>query len=366
MERLKAYVKMLNIDWVFSVIAGVLAGLVLKGYLENLLYGVMLSFSPVVPDIFLPRFYPDLICAAAGGFLGFAIYSVYNKKSSRTLKKAVIVTIIAIAAFNVMFFLHSSYLNHQLSKEIESLDSKNKFIPTEIRIHSESEDSLMVGNEYRSTGLNRSLLIKESSPYMNTIYEEIQKLRSQKINEPYSDSEYTVWINYSNNKRYTGRLVWVEKNFAHERRVGIHNVKYNSEPLLSKLSETMKEFRDLDESKREYFSAQWYDANYGEEDSDFIDVSNAGLLFDAMLSPQNYDPTEEEKEFYGGFFNKQTITPKDGDLIALFYTIDTQEYEYIDVLLYDRTKKLLIFKDKDSNMQYVEQNLDELFQTVLF
>ena len=248
MERLKAYVKMLNIDWIFAVIAGVLAGLVLKGRLENLLYRVMLSFSPVVPDIFLPGFYPDLICAAAGGLLGFAIYSVYNKKSIRTLKKTVITTVIAIAVLNVMFFLHSSYLYHQLSKPIESLDGKNKFLPTEIHIF--SNDSLMVGNEYGSSGQSRSLLLKESSSYMNTIYEEVQNLRSQKINEPYSDLEYRVWVDYLNNKRYTGRLVWVEKDFAHERRVGIHTVKYNSESLLSKLSGTMKEFRDFDKSKR--------------------------------------------------------------------------------------------------------------------
>ncbi len=357
MERLKAYVKMLNIDWIFAVIAGVLAGLVLKGRLENLLYRVMLSFSPVVPDIFLPGFYPDLICAAAGGLLGFAIYSVYNKKSIRTLKKTVITTVIAIAVLNVMFFLHSSYLYHQLSKPIESLDGKNKFLPTEIHIF--SNDSLMVGNEYGSSGQSRSLLLKESSSYMNTIYEEVQNLRSQKINEPYSDLEYRVWVDYLNNKRYTGRLVWVEKDFAHERRVGIHTVKYNSESLLSKLSGTMKEFRDFDKSKRKYFSAQWYDVNYVGEDSNFRDVSNAGLLFDAMLFPQNYNPTEEEREFYHKFFNKHPITPQDGDLIALFYTIDTEEYEYMDVLLYDRTKKLLIFKDKDNNMKYVEHNLDE-------
>lgn len=356
---MKIYIKRMNKDWIFAVITGILAGLVLKGRLEYLVYRIMLSFSPVVPDIFMPGFYPDLICGAAGGFFGFVIYTVYNKKSFLVIKKAMIIFIIAISVFNAMFFVHVSYINYQLSRSVESLDSKNKFLP--VKVHISSKDSLMVGSEYQSGGKDRSLLLKENSPYIKKVYEDIQNLVSKKIRAPYSDTDYCMWINYGNNKKYTSRVIWVGKDFAHERRIGIHDVKYDSEHVYGKVSEIMEECRDFDKSKLEYFSAEWYDVKQVGEGSKFRDVYDAELLFYAMLTSQNYNPNEDEKEFYDKFFNKHPITPQDGDLIALFYSIDTEQYEYIDVLLYDRTKKLLVFKDKDDHLKYVEYNLDTLF-----
>ena len=69
-----------------------------------------------------------------------------------------------------------------------------------------------------------------------------------------------------------------------------------------------------------------------------------------------------EQEYYGEFFMGRTITHEDGDIIAISYSSKTDQYEYKDVMLYDRSEKLLIFKDKDNIMRFVKQDLDSLFK----
>lgn len=359
MGKLNRYFKTVNLDCILAIMAGILAGLILKGRMEKLIYSVMLSFSPAVPDIFMPGFYPDMICVAAGGFGGFAIHWLYNKKSTRVLKIASIAVVILIILVNAAFLFHTAYISYQLNRPIESLDSKDKFVPVSIEIS--SEDKLTIANEYASRSRARRLLLKENNPYIKAIYEDIQNLKNKKVNNGYRNSDYVVWIHYDNNKSYTDRVIWLGKECGHERLVGIHDVEYDGSRMYERMPEIMDEYRNFDKSVKEYFSVEWYD-NASDKNSKLEDIHNTGLLFDAMSMDQNYNPDEGEGEFYGRFFSGHTITPEDGDLVAVFYSLESEQYKYNDAALYDRSKKLLIFKDKSNLTKCVQYNLDELFR----
>jgi hypothetical protein len=143
-------------------------------------------------------------------------------------------------------------------------------------------------------------------------------------------------------------------------------VRYNSEILHDRVDEIVKECRNFHGNKREYFSAQWFSPKKIENTKDVkikhIDIIDKDALYNVMSSSQNYNPNDEEKNYYNEFFNKKTITAEDGDLIAIAYRLDTEEYEYEDVALYDRTKKLLILKDENNEIKFIEKNVDSIFE----
>jgi hypothetical protein len=351
--------KKLNRDMILSSIAGFLLGISLKDFFEPMLYKAMLFISPTVPENFLPMFYSSLICGAIGGFAGFYIYTVWNKNNRQFIKKALIIAIVSIAAFNTTFFLHTSYINYQLGRPITQINNQSKFAPS--TMHILSQDSLMVGSKDSSTGRCQMLDIKETSEYIKTIYDEIQNLQEEIYKIPF-DSTYTIEIIYKNNKNYVRRSIWVNNEYACERLSQIYGeIKYNVGSVFNKIDEIMNECRTFDKANKEYFSAQWYNAESMKMYNSFIDIKDIDLLFNTMSVSQNYSPNDEEQDFYNNFFRKQPITPQDGDLIALFYSFDMEQYTYSDAAIYDRTKKLIIFKDKNNQLKYVKSDLDTLF-----
>ena len=368
MNKLKAFLNKFNLDILLSGIAGALVLLIFRNRLEISVYRFMLIFSPLIHDIFISAVYLDAVCAFIGGIAGICIYAIWNKRNKNMLKWLLSVTCIGIIFINIIFLIDTTYTSNQLKRPLKELSTDSRFYPTGIHIW--FDDRLMVGNSDNSTGESKFLRLNKNSTAMNYIYEGVQSLS----NNEFTDSDYgslpTVSISYDNNKKYKSIWIYVDEEYSYQALHGISGtigvVRYNSEILHDRVDEIVKECRNFHGNKREYFSAQWFSPKKIENTKDVkikhIDIIDKDALYNVMSSSQNYNPNDEEKNYYNEFFNKKTITAEDGDLIAIAYRLDTEEYEYEDVALYDRTKKLLILKDENNEIKFIEKNVDSIFE----
>lgn len=367
MNEIKTNLNKFNLDMTLSGIAGALILLIFRNRFEILIYRFMLIFSPIIPDIFISAVYLDIVCAFIGVLTGLSIYIIWNKKSKNILKWLVVSAFMGLILINVAFLIDTTYTSKQLKRPLEELSADSRFYPTRIDISFNTfvDNRLMVGNRDVSEGKSRALMLKKSSPAMKYIYEGIQSLSGSVFYDSDYNSLNTVSISYDNNKRYKSIWIRMDETCSYQVLNGISGrlgtVRHNSEVLHERTDEIMKESRKFNENKKVYFTALWFNAeNTG--DVRYKDISKKDLLYDAMSSLQNYNPGNEEKDYYNEFFTRKSITVEDGDLIAIFYTFDTEDYVYEDVALYDRTKKLLIFKGENNEMEFVEKDIDSIFE----
>jgi len=363
MNKLKIYFNKFNLDMVFSAIAAILTIFIFRIRLEVHIYRFLMMFSPVVPDIFIPDHYPDAICMIIGAAGGLSVYAAWNKRGIHAVKKLLVAVFIGMALISAVFFVQVSYISRQLKMPIGDLKNDSIYLPTKIEIS--SEERMTVGNEHSGTGHRRSLEFKEGSSELESIYYGIQSLSNAVSNDSPFNANYTTCIIYKNNKIYKSRWLRTDDEYAYERLSSkggtIGSIRYDAEILCTMAHEFMRECRDFEQYKKEDFSAEWFNEMSSSGDANFTDIIDTKLLLAAMSDRQSYIPGNDEKEYYGEFFKGRTITSEDENLIAISYSLKTEEYDYKDVMLYDRAEKLLIFKDKENNMKFVQQDLDSLF-----
>ncbi|HBD62855.1 MAG TPA: hypothetical protein DC038_00310 [Clostridiales bacterium] len=364
MNELKTYFNKFNRDMIFAAIAGILIMFIIRRKLEVPIYRFLLIFGPVVPDIFIPDHYPDAVCLVIGTAGGLCAYMIWDKKGISTVQRLLGAAIAGVALIGIAFFVQTTYISQQLKKPMEELNNDSIYLPTEIDIS--TEERLMVGDANQGTGKSRSLKLEEGSAELEAIYYGIQGLSNAVSYDSPFDNDYTISVIYKNNKTYKSRWLRTDEEYAYESLIGkggsIGRIKYDAEALCSRVHGAMRTFRDFGNYKKEDFSAVWFNEMFSGGDANYTDIVDTELLLAEMMAPQNYSPDNEEKEYYGKFFTGGTITPEDGDLIAISYSSKTEQYEYKDVMLYDRSAKLLIFKDKDNSMRFVKQDLDSLFK----
>ncbi len=364
MNKLKTYINKFNRDMIFAVIAGILIMFIFRRKLEVPIYRFLLIFSPVVPDIFIPDYYPDAVCLVIGAAGGLCAYMIWDRKGIRAVKRLLGAAIAVVALISIAFFAQTTYISQQLKKPIEELKNDSIYLPTEVDIS--TKERLMVGDANHGTGKSRSLKLEEGSDELEAIYYGIQSLSNAVSYDSHFDNDYTISIIYKNNKTYKSRWIRTDEEYAYEslsaKGGSIGRIKYDAEALCSGAHEAMGTYRDFENYKKENFSAVWFNEMFSGGVANYTDIVDTELLLDEMTAPQNYSPDNEEKEYYGEFFMGRTITHEDGDIIAISYSSKTDQYEYKDVMLYDRSEKLLIFKDKDNIMRFMKQDLDSLFK----
>ncbi|HBV68896.1 MAG TPA: hypothetical protein DEF04_12505 [Clostridiales bacterium] len=364
MIKLKTYFNEYNRDMIFASIAGILIMFIFRRRLEVPIYRFLMVLSPVVPDIFIPDHYPDAVCLVIGAAVGLCAYMIWNRKGIRAVKRLLGGAIAGVALISIAFFMQTTYISQQLKKPIEELKKDSIYLPTEMDIS--TKERLMVGDANHGTGKSRSLKLEEGSDELEAIYYGIQGLSNAVSYDSPFDNDYTISIIYKNNKIYKSRWLRTDEEYAYESLSGrggtIGRIKYDAEVLCSRVHEAMGTFRDFENYKKEGFSAVWFNEMFSGGDANYTDIVDTELLLAKMTAPQNYIPDNEENEYYSKFFMGRTITHKDGDIIAISYSSKTDQYEYKDVMLYDRSEKLLIFKDKDNIMRFVKQDLDSLFK----
>lgn len=366
MNKLKAYLNKLNLDMVLSGIAGALILLIFRKRFEVLIYRFMLIFSPIIPDIFISAVYLDVVCAFIGGISGLFIYIIWNKRNKNILKWLLAVTLTGLVLINIVFLIDTTYTSKQLKRPLEELSTDSRFYPTDIHVSFfHASEGINVENGDRNTGESRFLVLNKNSSALNYIYEGVQDLSNGEFFDSNYSSLPTVSVSYNNNKKYKSIWISLDEEYSYQRLHGISSplgvVRHNSEILHNRIDEILRKCRNFNEEKRNEFSASWFNAENIEK-VEFKHIEDKYLLFDAMSLLQNYNPSNEEKNYYNEFFKKKPITVEDGDLIAIAYNFDTEEYEYEDVALYDRTKKLLILKDENNEIKFVEKDIDSIFE----
>ncbi len=363
MNKLKTYFNKFNRDMIFAAIAGILIMFIFRRKLEVPIYRFLLIFSPVVPDIFIPDHYPDAVCLVTGAAGGLCAYMIWDKKGISAVKRLLGAATAVVALIGIAFFVQTTYISQQLKNPIEELKTDSIYLPTEIDIS--TKERLMVGDANRGTGKSRSLKLEEGSDELEAIYYGIQSLSNAVSYDSHFDNDYTISIIYKNNKIYKSRWLRTDEEYAYESLSGkggaIGRIKYDAENLCVIADEVMRACKDFGQYKKEHFSAMWFNEISSSGGANYTDIVDTELLLAAMSSTQNYIPGNEEKEYYGEFFRDRDITSEEQNLIAISYSYKTEKYDYEDVMLYDRVKNLLIFKDKDNNMRFVQQDLNSLF-----
>lgn len=366
MNKLKAYMNKFNLDMVLSGIAGALILLIFRKNFEVPIYRSMLIFSPIVPGVFISAIYLDIVCAFIGGIAGLSIYTIWSKRSENILKSLLAATFIGLILINIAFLIDTTYTSKQLKKPLEELSLDSRFYPTGIHVSFfHVDECITVENGDRNTGESRFLRLNKNSSALNYIYEGVQSLSNSVFSHSKYESLPTISVSYDNNRKYKNIWIYMDEEFSYQTLHGISSplglVRHNSGILHDRIDEILRKCRDFNEDKRNEFSAKWFNAENIEK-VEFKNIEDKYLLFDTMALVQNYNPSNKEKNYYSEFFKKKPITVEDGDLIAIAYNFDTEEYEYEDLALYDRTKKLLILKDENNEIKFVEKDIDSIFE----